>query len=173
MDFPILKIDRCEFIEIDDKYAPSLLQLLGDKRVSDYLEGVDTFNSLEDANSFISLFQQAFEYGDAILWGIKDSRESSIIGIIGVCDLKAVPILFYALLPSYWGKGIMTECVLAVTDYLHKILNKNSIKTSVLACNVASKKVMARCDYRFDEYNGCYFHNRWFNAYRSLEHLKS
>lgn len=158
MDFPILKIGRCELVEIDDKYASSLLYLLGDKRVSNCLEGIDTFNSLEDANSFISLFQEGFEYGDAILWGIKKPCESSVIGIIGVCDLKAIPILFYALLPSYWGKGIMTECVSVVTDYLHEVLKKNSIKTSVLAYNVASKKVMAKCDYRLDVHNEYYFH---------------
>jgi len=79
----------------------------------------------------------------------KDTHE-----FIGWCGLdhidktKQVPVLFYLLKSSYWGKGLATEAAGALLDYAFRELELDRIDSGAEAGNIASKRVMEKIGMR-------------------------
>lgn len=152
--FPEFETSRCELIQIKEEiHLLDIFNLFNNDCVTKYLEGIETFESLEDAHSFILLFDRAYhEYKSAILWGIRIKESSRIIGIICVYELnnKQRAKIFYALLPQFWGIGLMTECLKDVTDFCLNQIEIERIETTVAANNKGSQSVLIKAGYQKD-----------------------
>jgi ribosomal-protein-alanine N-acetyltransferase len=147
--FPTIKTNRCELIKIEEKHFPDIFALLSNDSVTQYLEGIETFTELEEVRSFISVFNQAYHNRFAILWGIRLKNTTQIIGLISIYEIeKEVKAnLFYALLPSFWRKGVMTECVRKVTRFGFNKLLLSILETDVDNLNVASQSLLLNVGY--------------------------
>jgi [ribosomal protein S5]-alanine N-acetyltransferase len=77
------------------------------------------------------------------------------IGWLGFGDpedpTKGDASLGYALLPSQWNRGYMTEAVRALLDFAFSSLAKKSIYATCAASNHASRRVLEKAGLRFVE----------------------
>jgi len=151
--FPVLKTERCHLINLDAQYTKDVFTLFRKEKVTKYIDGIKTFSNISEAEDIINVFQYAFLQGNAFLWGIKllNNKEDTTIGVIGVFELKTEkPQIFYALEPEKWNKGIMTECVIQVTDFCLTQIGIIRLETTVGTNNKASQSVLTKAGYQKD-----------------------
>lgn len=152
-----LEIPGCCFLSLlHSKSNVDLLNLIKDKEIFKYLLGITNIETLEEADEMIALFENAYYEGLGSLWGIYIPENTSFCGIIGTCDLGFEPIIFYALSEQYRNRGIITQCLHMVTEYMHK--HYTVIKAKIDNGNKASQRVLEKCGYRYDSELSCYFH---------------
>ena len=78
------------------------------------------------------------------------------VGGIGVHRLDKDPVyrdtaeIGYWLAEPYWGRGVMTEAVNAVTRYAFDELSLFRVEAGVFAWNVSSARVLEKCGYSFE-----------------------
>ncbi|HMU37397.1 MAG TPA: GNAT family N-acetyltransferase [Pseudomonadota bacterium] len=79
-----------------------------------------------------------------------------LVGGIGVHRLDKDPVyretaeLGYWLAEPYWGRGLMTEAVAAVTHHAFDSLGLFRLEAGVFAWNVSSARVLEKCGYSLD-----------------------
>lgn len=106
--------------------------------------------SMFESKSILKMFMKSREQ-----YAIVYKENNKVIGHIGIhkdseegrADTKE---LGYVLNKNYWGKGIMTEVVQAVLEYLFK----GNVVDNVYACcftnNTGSKRVIEKCGFKFE-----------------------
>ncbi|MDR1689737.1 MAG: GNAT family N-acetyltransferase [Clostridiales bacterium] len=80
-------------------------------------------------------------------WTIVDNKYDKAIGRIFLSDFQAknrIANIGYFINRSYWGKGIVTECVSSVVDFGFSFLKLERIFTEVATDNIGSCKVLAK-----------------------------
>lgn len=89
-------------------------------------------------------------------WCIELKEISQAIGSIGVVsslkNIHSVDI-GYCISKKYWNKGIMTEALNAVIDFLFNSVNVNRIQTVHAFENKASGRVMEKCGMKYEGTN--------------------
>jgi ribosomal-protein-alanine N-acetyltransferase len=94
------------------------------------------------------------------------SLEDEVVGAIGLCldspECKGVfrysAELDYWLGEPFWGRGIMTEAVVAFVDWAFARLDLVRIHARVYARNAASLRVLAKAGFEFEgRLRACYF----------------
>ena len=158
--FPKLETNRCELLQIiEEVHSMDIFNLFKNDSVTQYLEGIETFECLEDAHSFILLFDRAYhEYKSAILWGISLKESHQITGVICIYDLnnKQSVKLFYALLPQFRGIGLMTECLKKVTYFIFNQMDVDRIETVINDNNKKSQSVLLKVGYKKNSNDSMY-----------------
>jgi ribosomal-protein-alanine N-acetyltransferase len=159
--FPVLETERCELVQIKEEDYLDLFTLFSDKRITQYLDGIEPFATMEDVRSFLDVFNQAYQNSFAVLWGVRLKKTTQIIGVIGIYEIeqKAKANLFYTLQPVYWNKGITTECVGEITVFSFTELFINRIETTVNEENTASQKVLLKSGYHNNISDNRYYIN--------------
>jgi RimJ/RimL family protein N-acetyltransferase len=83
--------------------------------------------------------------------GIEETTEGEIIGGIGIQPRGDEPAAFelgYCLRPDYWGAGLATEAVAAITAFGFQRLAANLIVAEVFVSNAASGRVLEKLGFR-------------------------
>lgn len=76
--------------------------------------------------------------GNIRIWPEKSSRGELLPGVVG---------LGYGIDPGYWGKGYMTEALIAVTQFAHDTLKMHRVEGAAVAENTGSWRVMEKAGY--------------------------
>ena len=89
------------------------------------------------------------------VWAIVDKLTNRMIGMIGLLDdpkrsNPTAKMIGYALDENFWGQGMATEAARAVIDYAFNALNLDVISAYLYTYNQRSKKVLAKCGFRFE-----------------------
>lgn len=103
-------------------------------------------------------------------------ENGKVVGHIGVQDdsengREDTKELGYVLNRDYWNRGIMTEVVLAVLDYLFL----NGVEYVYACCfqnNAASKHLIEKCGFAFER-NGSYYAEQLDKSFDSYEYVFS
>lgn len=93
-----------------------------------------------------------FMEGDEV-WAIGEKASGRLIGSCGLHrDHKRmndrVRMLGYVLDDNFWGKGYMTECAKALTDYGFRVMQLDLISVYHFAENDRSRRVIEKCGFR-------------------------
>ena len=165
LSFPCLsgKLINLREITMDD--VTTIVNLM-DYEIAKYLYEVPYPYRIEDALNFIKFSYDNFKSHKAITFGIeyKNILESKLllVGNIGIKDIdyvnKKVKIGYW-IGKQYQGKGIATECINLVVNYVFDILNLEEISAYVFPDNRPSIRVL--------EKNG-FIETRMVNEYHSL-----
>lgn len=104
---------------------------------------------VQDAEAFI---QRAIEERPGTFFAIATSQEAigSIGFVIGKDVHRFTAELGYWLAESYWGQGIMTEAVKALTEYAIHDFGLHRISAQPYSTNTASVKVLEKAGYIFE-----------------------
>jgi len=146
MTFPILKTNRLLLVEIEDKHLDEVYQIFSNEEVTKYY-GMSPFTNESQAKIMIESFRIRFENKQGMRWGIVEKDSNHLIGTIGLNNLilsgKRTEI-GYDLLPTYWGKGIMSEAINEVITYCFQTLLLFRIGAVIFPKNIASSKVIEK-----------------------------
>lgn len=110
--------------------------------------------SIEVTRQVIALWQQENGSPDRYHWCIEWKENRAVIGTIGVVLLDAAHSaaeVGYCLSRRYWGRGIMTEALTAVEDYLFGQAGFDRLEAHHDILNPASGRVMFKSGMRLEE----------------------
>lgn len=88
-------------------------------------------------------------------FAIVENASGKMIGSIGLRpdrarDMEDVLKLGYSLNEKFWGKGYMTEAVMALLDYAFRELDVELISVDHFTFNERSKRVIEKCGFQFE-----------------------
>jgi RimJ/RimL family protein N-acetyltransferase len=145
-----LVLNKCILRTFSLKDAQSLAQQANNKNVADYLRDVFPHPyTIKDACFYIE--NVASDLRSLILAIEVDGKAVGSIGILPKTDVyRKSAELGYWLGEQYWGQGIMSEAVKAITEYGFKNYNLHRIYADVFENNPGSKRVLEKAGYRHE-----------------------
>ena len=144
-----MNIDLREW-KIED--APDLVAAINNKKVLDNLrDGIPYPYTEKDAKEFITAMRSADKNSQCAFAIICDGK---VIGSIGVFRKDNVHRqtgeLGYYIAEPYWGKGITTEAVRQIRDYVFENTDIVRIFAEPFAHNEASCRVLEKAGFQFE-----------------------
>lgn len=144
---PELHTKRCGLREITETDIPDLQAIFADVQTKIFLsELYEYVRTNQGMTRFLHSTKSAFLHGEGLLWGILESDK--LIGFLGVTDLSSVPTIYFAIHSQYRNKGLMTEVLDQVLNYLYESKLCTTLKTEVYIQNVISQRLLTRCGFK-------------------------
>lgn len=123
-----------------------------DPEVAKYLAW-EVHASVEETRRII---QQWIEIEDEPLcfrWAMELKEIGQVIGVIDCANVSAVNErceIGYSMARRFWNRGLMTESLRAVIDYLFQQVEMNRIEAKHLSKNVSSGRVMEKAGMNYE-----------------------
>lgn len=150
MSFPILETNRLILKEIKPEHVNEIYQIFSNENVTRYY-GMSPFTEESQANQMIESFRSKFENKQGMRWGIVEKESNRLIGTIGLNNLM-IPSkrteIGYDLLPTYWGKGFISEAIKEVITYCFQTLELFRIGAVIFPENIASSKAIEKVGFQ-------------------------
>ena len=138
--FPVLQTDRLHLVHIEMEHAPGLFDNFSNPKVVAYY-GMDPMTDLKQAENLVRQFDNSFDGGRGIRWGIISKENGRFIGTIGLNSLskgmKRAEIGF-EIHPDFWRTGITSEALKEVLHYSFEELSLRRMGAVTFLDNVAS-----------------------------------
>jgi len=145
--FPTLQTERFTLRKLNKSDAKSIFEIRSDETYSK-LTGVKRYETVEEAEAYVTRIEEAIDKNEAILWSIDMKDTKAYVG--GVClwnisDDKTQAEIGYDLLPKHRGNGYIQEAIKAVCNYAFEVLRLEKIVAEqVRVENIKSIKVLER-----------------------------
>ena len=131
--------------------APEAFALwAGDARVTDALDWT-AHRDVNVTQSLIDMWVESYQSPTVYHWCIE--YEGQAAGDMMVCRWNQDDgwcELGYCLAAPYWGRGLMTEALNAICDYLFKCVGFHRIQLRHEEENAASGRVMQKCGFQYE-----------------------
>ena len=130
-----------------EKDVENYLEIYSDAEVFEYLSGNSPTPKLESVQKIIANEIKFFDNGSMYAWVITDAKSDKLIGKIFLTHFEynnKVSSIGYFLNRRYWGGGIITECIKAVTKFGFEYLELERIYTTVSIDNPGSFKALEK-----------------------------
>ena len=102
----------------------------------------------DDSDKIISFFLKGAADGQRFRWAMRTFADGAFVGAVGFNHLGACPELAYHLRPDAWGRGLMTEAVLAALDWLRARPDAREVAAFIEPGNLASIRLAERLGMR-------------------------
>ena len=105
-----------------------------------------THSSKEDTMKFINNWISKYDKG-GFEWAIELKENHQVIGMISAdksYKYKCVEV-GYSVSSKYWNKGLMTEALNEIVDYLLNECDFNIVEAIIPSCNMGSIRVAEKC----------------------------
>jgi ribosomal-protein-alanine N-acetyltransferase len=150
--FPTLQTDKFILRQIVEADMQKIFEGLSDPQVIRYY-GV-SYYSLEEVQKQLDWYNSLLIQQTGIWWGICFPHlPDSIIGACGFNEWKHEhkrTELGYWLLPPYWHKGVMSECIPAIIKYAFTTMQMHRIEAVVEAENELSSRLLSKLGFAFE-----------------------
>lgn len=145
--FPILKSQDFILKKVEDGHLDEVFEIYNNDNVFKYC-GIIPKHNKDTVKNMIGHFERDYNKRTRVKWGIfANSEPEQLLGIIEAIDfnqkVNSMTIGYY-LSESHWGKGIATEAVKILVDFLFTDANINRIQAEVMPLNENSKKVLLK-----------------------------
>lgn len=151
MNFPSLITSRFSLRQFTNNDLENVYKGLSHPDVIKYY-GI-SYNSLEETKEQMNWFSQLEKDETGIWWAIESIENQGFCGAIGFNNLnkqhKRAEIGFW-LLPESWGKGIMSEVLPLVCQYVFENLGLHRIEAQVETENLACQKVLDKSNFSYE-----------------------
>ena len=145
--FPTLKSDGFILKKIEDHHLDEVFEIYNNDNVFEYC-GIIPKHNKDTVKNMIGHFERDYNKRSRVKWGIfANPKPDRLLGIIEAVDFNQkvnVVTIGYYLSESHWGKGIATEAVKILLEYLFTDVNVNRIQAEVMPLNETSKKVLLK-----------------------------
>jgi len=104
-------------------------------------------NNIKNTKEIIKQWVNEYEHNNIYNWAIQSKEINEVIGGISIVQLDEINYsceIGYCISRKYWGKGIMSESLKAVINYLFSEIEFNRIVAKHDTLNIASGKVMLK-----------------------------
>lgn len=148
-NFPELKTERLDLIQIRQSHLDDFFNLFKDERVAKFYN-IIPFKEKKEAQLYLDLFEFRFKRKTGIRWGIALKGEESIIGTIGFNNFQKNHSgnLGFDLQFEYWNKGLISEALKEIIKYGFQQLEINRMEADVQLGNIGSEKVLEKLGFR-------------------------
>lgn len=145
--FPHIVTDKITLRKIVDSDIDNLFDIYNNEKLFQYTP-VNHKKNRTTVQNMIGHFDRDFHKQKEIFLGICLSDNlNKIIGVAEIFDYNRevnMVTIGYRLNEQYWGKGIATWTVKAMTDYLFNHIGINRIQAFVMPENIKSQYVLQR-----------------------------
>lgn len=143
----MIRTERLELVEFDQKYAADLYELWGDFEVIKYtympqLHSIE--QCVEKINMFIENTDKDIRNNFIIL---QNSRAIGIVGAPVMDKAHAEFGLYYQLARKYWGNGYISEAVLAFQKHIINQFADAKFHADVVSENAASIAILKKAGF--------------------------
>ncbi|MCY8209041.1 GNAT family N-acetyltransferase [Bacillus subtilis] len=143
--FPVLESENLVLSKIEEIHVQDVFSIYDNEKVFDYC-GIIPKHNIKTVHNMIGHFDRDYNKKSRIKWGIfPKSQDNRLVGIIEAMDFNQkvnMVSIGYFLAENYWGKGIATESVSMVIEFLFHKVDVNRIQAEVMPENSASKNVL-------------------------------
>ncbi len=147
----ILETKRCFLKPVENSDIGHIFRGLSHPEIIKYY-GVN-YHTLEETNEQMNWYSNLEKSGSSQWWIIRLNDSSTFCGAIGYNDLnlehKKAEIGFW-LFPEFWGKGVMKECALKITDYLFREIGVHRIEAFVEERNKNSIRLLSKLGFKYE-----------------------
>ncbi len=123
-----------------------------DSEVTKYLTW-SPHSNVDASREIISIWITEYAKDTTYNWGIELKEIDKLIGSIGVVDLSAKDKrceVGYCMSKDYWNKGLMTEALKRVMNYLFIDVGVNRIQAKHDILNPSSSRVMEKAGMKYE-----------------------
>jgi RimJ/RimL family protein N-acetyltransferase len=99
--------------------------------------------------NILGYMEKKFTFGYTIFCNDAKKKIGSF-GIHAISKISSRVDIGYLLLPEYWNKGIMSELVKMMLDYLFNEINLNKVCATAFMDNTASRKVLEKFGFQLE-----------------------
>ena len=147
-DIPRIEGERVTLRQLVDTDAPELEELASNDNIYRYEPGCLFERQYDDMHEMLrDLYGEHFLAKESLILGIELNGEDNICGLVEFYDyredLHAVSV-GYRLLERYWGRGIATDTLRLVVDYLVNETDIDTIAAQTMSENTASAHVLEK-----------------------------
>ena len=148
-----IESDRLLICNLDNRDLEGLKALRSDRRVYCYEPTflIELQGSPEEALETIQNMD-LFEDRQCILGVYEKANPSVLIGLAELYDFKPsgkVISIGYRFLPEYWGKGIASNCVNALLEYIRNNTDVEMVTAHVITENKASARCLIKNGFEY------------------------
>ncbi len=146
MEIPTLTTGNISLRAIDERDIAALFSLFSHEKVVRFMD-IERFVNVSEAVQLIAFFRDKLASGEGMRWAVTINGHNELIGTCGFHHINRTHYkmeLGYDLLPSYWGKGIMTNSIYRLMQYGFEELQMNRIEAFVDPANTHSRKLLRR-----------------------------
>jgi ribosomal-protein-alanine N-acetyltransferase len=143
---PILITGNIILRPITERDIAPLFTLFSNEAVMRFMD-IERFSNVTEAAQMITFFREKFTSGEGMRWAITLEDRNELIGTCGFHDISSTHHkleLGYDLLPSYWGRGIMTHSIHRLLQYGFDELQINRIEAIVDPVNTSSYRLLEK-----------------------------
>ena len=143
---PVLETVRLLLRPYSYHDAPGLFALFTDEQVIKAF-GYRMEPTLNAARQIIDRWKQEFDDKTGIRWAIIEKSSGNMVGNIGMKDIRAYHqcgAIGYAVLPGHWRKGIATEAMDMVLEYVFGTMDLHRIEAVTFLYNEASQALLRK-----------------------------
>ncbi len=167
--FPVLALGKVNLRQLTKDDTKDFYSYISQDGVKKYLSDQETPRDLISAEVELMYWAGLFRQMRSIYWGIVTKDTNRLIGTCGYNNWSRIHNrveLSYDLNCNYWGRGIMTEAVSAITRFAFEELQASRIQATVVFDNISSMRVLEKagylCEGKLRNYN--VLHNKTVDA---------
>ena len=154
-NWPTLETSRLQLRPLRLSDADDAFRVLSNATAMKYY-GTPPHKNLEfTQKQFIDIMLSRFKHRDAVLFVVTLKEEDKYIGHVTAMQFdrffKFVD-LAYIIDREYWGRGIATEAVTQVVNFLVNTMKIHKIRAGFFAKNIASKRVLQKAGFKQEGY---------------------
>ncbi len=149
---PTIETERLTLRALTPADSPEIFALFGSADVTRHYD-LATFETMDQAESFVRTMADRFDSGLGIRWGITLRGDNKVRGTCGVVwrPHNHSAVLGYDLHPDHWGQGYATEAVRGILDAAFDSLAPfvlNRVEAFTYPENRASSAVLRKLDFK-------------------------
>ena len=132
--------------------AADLAAAVSNKKIQDNLrDGLPYPYTEQDGADYISAMLSADENETFAFAVTVDGKAIGSIGVFRQSNIhRQTGELGYYIAEAYWGKGIMTEAVKQICEYVFRSSDIIRIYAEPFACNIASCRVLEKAGFQYE-----------------------
>jgi len=146
-NWPVLDTPRLEIRLLDENDVTNSFHILSNIVAMKYYGSPPHENPEYTRDHHVNLLLSRFKYRDTAPLAVTLKPSGKFIGHVNVLsfdrDFRSAE-LAYILDPEYWGRGLGTEAVGRVLDFLVRDMKLHKIRAGVFKGNVASRRVLEK-----------------------------
>lgn len=143
---PTLESDSITLKKMEEDNLEEVFEIYSNDRVFEYC-GIIPKHNKDTVKKMIGHFERDYSKKSRVKWGIFLNEDNKLVGIMEAMEFNSkvnMVTIGYFLAESAWGKGIATESVSLLLEFLFKEVNVNRIQAEVMPPNIKSKNVLLK-----------------------------
>ncbi|WP_442600124.1 GNAT family N-acetyltransferase [Neobacillus sp. D3-1R] len=142
----VLKSDLLTLKKIEPHDIEEVFEIYSNDNVFEFC-GIIPKHNKETVKKMIGHFERDYLKKMRIKWGIYTNEDRKLVGIIEAMDFNQkvnMVTIGYFLAETSWGKGLATEAVRLLVEFLFTQVKVNRIQAEVMPPNSKSKNVLLK-----------------------------